>query len=216
MNSSRILQPVLAFRDNPWWQGGDQEWTIESWSCDAGDSCYVSDDLTVYPGWPISGYITYLGNDEYEVTTSSYSGSTALIYADSDPYWSAVGGALEAYDVDYCAELPSSAPETFSQVAFWDRDGNRLWPNLQDFAGGSPDCQYGASHSSDTTWIQYNAFWPPPPPPECLGGGETCTQNEECCSNSCRRQDSTCEYVSNRPGPPATVAARRGGSDRRR
>jgi hypothetical protein len=196
VNSSRILQPVLAFRDHPWWQGGGQEWTIESWSCDDGDDCYRSSGLSVDAGWPITGQVNYLGENEgvasYEIVTSSYSGSTSLSWEDSDPYWYAVGGALETYDVEYCAELPSSAPETFSEVAFWDRDGNRLWLGLQNLAGGSPDCQYAASHSSDTTWIQYDAFWPPPQP-GCLGGGEACTQSEDCCSNICRR-DGTCEY----------------------
>jgi hypothetical protein len=144
---THILQPVLAY-----WNGS---YTIAGWHVDSSNNAEHSTPVVVNPGdsliatvgghncFPQSaGVCSNWSIGLYDQNTET---DSSLGITNSVQYTIAFGGALEAWGLDNCAQLPAGTGERFHTI-FSRFDANWQQPF---WSGGvfdvSPICSYGVS-----------------------------------------------------------------------
>jgi hypothetical protein len=153
-----ILQPVLA------WNGfAEGAWSIASWNCCKSGNVFHSTPIKVSAGHALTGTITgsscksgvcstwkVVAKDDTSGKSTSF--PTTAFGEKLD--W-VFGGAMEAYGVDACNELPSSTSARFTSIKVHDTHGHALLPSWSLFraSGLAPDCHghFGTPSSSGTT-----------------------------------------------------------------
>ncbi|HMJ54321.1 MAG TPA: hypothetical protein VK540_19705 [Polyangiaceae bacterium] len=144
---THIIQPVLR-----WWFG----WTGASWHVDTSNNATKSADIAVNPGDDIVGAMSGTNCNAGTGVCSNW--QTSFIHADtpnphpnsilfttaSAPYTDVIGGALEAYVLDSCSQLPAAAEEVFDGIMFDVQNPMTMrFPSFSaEVIGGSPSCSY--------------------------------------------------------------------------
>ncbi|MFC3655373.1 hypothetical protein FZ025_14455 [Xanthomonas hyacinthi] len=155
-----ILQPVLGYR------GYNNSWDLSSWNCCKDGTVWLSDSISAKPGDQIVGdtYSTCAAGvvcskwniDTHNVTSGQSVRLTSVPYGNTDQV---VGGALEVYSVDSCDQYPSSGTITFSDIAVYDRNFNRVtsppWESISDSSDISPQCNYAVDTTATSATISY-------------------------------------------------------------
>jgi hypothetical protein len=146
-----ILQPVLG-----WWGG---RWTMASWNCCRNGNIIHSAMVDVYPGDLLHGFMSGTSCSggicpNWQVVTMDYSRGTSTTLntiSYNEPMDWAVGGTLEAYGIDHCAQLPSNGGVYFENIRAhtvggadvqepWTSTVEPVWPN----------CEWHSGHGTQT------------------------------------------------------------------
>lgn len=160
LQGDTILQPVLGYR------GYNNSWDLSSWNCCKDGTVQYSDFIAAKPGDRIVGdtYSTCAAGvacskwniDTRNVTSGQSVRLTSVPYGNPDLV---VGGALEVYSVDSCDQYPSSGTITFSGIAVYDRNFNRVtsppWESISDSSQVDPQCNYALDITATSTRISY-------------------------------------------------------------
>jgi hypothetical protein len=159
-----IIQPVLGW--NADFAGA---WSIASWNCCPSGITVESTPVSVSTGHEIKGTIREacsagtLSCSKWEVTSedASTGNSTKLSNTPSEGQtfnW-AFGGVLEAYGVVQCSDYPSSDSLTFSNIALYDYNFDRVsnpgWSKPSASSGLTPQCSYGGSVAAKQVKLDY-------------------------------------------------------------
>ena len=159
-----IIQPVLGWNAD---FGG--AWSIASWNCCPSGITVESSPVRVNPGHEIRGTIRdacsagTLSCSKWEVTSEDVSTghSTTLSNTPSEGQtfnW-AFGGVLEAYNVVQCSDYPSNGSLTFSDIALYDYNFDRIsnpgWSQPSWSSGLTPQCGYGGSVAAKRVTLDY-------------------------------------------------------------
>lgn len=151
---SAIVQSVLQW--GPSAAGGGQHWSIASWMVGPRGT-YVSPVLDAYRGDLIGAFIrgdncSETGQCSWRVSTAVNGVSVSLYLARGDVprmVW-AIGGALEAYRMNMCRELPGNGGRvSFGRIKVYDRtltEWGMSWTQWNYHP--VPDCGYSSSASS--------------------------------------------------------------------
>jgi len=159
-----IIQPVLGW--NADFAGA---WSIASWNCCPSGITVESSPVPVDAGHEIRGIIRdacsagTLSCSKWEVTSEDVSTgkSTKLSNTPSEGQtfnW-AFAGVLEAYGVVQCSDYPSNGSLTFSGIALYDYNFDRItdpsWSKPNASPGLTPQCTYGGSVAAKQVTIDY-------------------------------------------------------------
>jgi len=159
-----ILQPVLGW--NADFAGA---WGIASWNCCPSGITVESSPVRVKSGNEIKGTIRdacsagTLSCSKWKVTSEDVSTgrSTALNNTPSEGQtfnW-AFAGALEVYNVVQCSDYPSNGSLTFSDVALYDYNFDRIsnpgWSITIWATGLTPQCGYGGQVAATPVTLDY-------------------------------------------------------------
>ncbi len=167
-----ILQPVLAWND-PISPGA---WSIASWNCCVPPTStnWHSPPVSVSPGDEIKGTIWNtcgagtVSCPTWNVISEDVSTglSTPLKGTPSEGQtfnW-AFAGALEVYNVGQCSDYPPNGALTFSDVALYDYNFDRIsnpgWSiiNWAKGLGLTPQCGYGGQVAATQVTLDYSSF----------------------------------------------------------
>jgi hypothetical protein len=139
-DASDIIQPVLGFNGF-----NNNQWTMSSWDCCKNGNVNYSTPLTVQPGDWVWGIATGSNCDAQGVCATwridsdangpNTYGRTTFFSTSTKPYIWPLGGVLEEYFVDNCAQYPASNV-TFSNVYFTNASGANIYENTQRTSGG--------------------------------------------------------------------------------
>jgi len=159
-----IIQPVLGWNAD---FGG--AWSIASWNCCPSGITVESSPVRVNPGHEIRGTIRdacsagTLSCSKWEVTSEDVSTghSTTLSNTPSEGQtfnW-AFAGVLEVYNVVQCSDYPSNGSLTFSDIALYDYNFDRIsnpgWSQPSWSSGLTPQCGYGGSVAAKRVTLDY-------------------------------------------------------------
>lgn len=158
-NVQTIVQPVLG------WFGGS--WTIASWNCCKDGNVTHSNLVGVNPGDQIFGFAAGSGCDgnghcpNWQISTQDQTtGASTTLNSSSFGQifdWT-FGGVLEVYDIDHCAQFPTSGSATFRNIGVTRVGGaaaNIAWPSGSSNA--SPGCGYRFDASGTSITISSTA-----------------------------------------------------------
>jgi hypothetical protein len=157
-DGSSVLQPVLQ------WGNGTPAWEAASWSCAAisGGPCPHSEYISVSPGDEIYGEIagtncTADGHCSWAITTTDKTTgkTTTLNSADDKSYVLLFGGVLESYDIQQCSDYPTNGSASFSDVKFYDGQGNLLTPSFFDQYDVTTYCKLAIKATPTTTELDF-------------------------------------------------------------
>ena len=196
-----ILQPVLGYWSDGW------RILVED-CCDASGNNFITGEpvIDVSPGDVIIGYVegyncnattsvcaNWIVGIGDETTNRSVSGITTR--NNTDIYGASggqvVGGALELYHIDSCAQLPPSLNVTFYNERVGLVDGTTTlmakdmsWVNM--VSNQSPNCSPNPSFVVDNYLSTITLAWSgiPACSPNC-GLGTTCSVDNDCSSTLC-------------------------------
>lgn len=191
-----ILQPVLGWNQAE----GPSGWSLASWNCCATGTTWHSTYLATSPGTTVTGDMTGTNCNSsgvctnWTITSSNPNGQgVTLTTTTSDAMNWLFGGALEAYSIDTCNELPDSLSPpstTFSGFGFRTASGTTVgtptWnPHVM---AQSPSCSYAVSAPSTSatlSWIAVPQVCSPFSERPCcnLGGGCGCAGTQTCAAD---------------------------------
>jgi hypothetical protein len=154
--SRSILQPVLQWGFSP--AGGGPIWAMANWLVYADGTAFHDSIKGVFPGSTITGYVQL--DSRFSCSTSglacfykigymtSGGQSSEVTFAAGDIYTQAVDGALEAYSLTTCGQLPNRSSTTFSNLMLSQAgptatNFNLITPSWTPMVfGGTPSCGY--------------------------------------------------------------------------
>jgi hypothetical protein len=149
-----ILQPVLQW--GPSAIGGGQYYAIACWYISSKGTLYHSAVRQVWAGQALASYArgdncSTGGSCDWVCTVSGNGGSSTLTLNDVvERQDSAIGGALEIYNVQSCSYLPGGGGSTsFWRIKVYDRSLSEWGMSWTQYKGPfSPDCGYSSSAST--------------------------------------------------------------------
>jgi hypothetical protein len=159
-----IIQPVLGWNAD---FGG--AWGIASWNCCPSGITVESSPVRVNPGNEIKGTMKdacaagTLSCSKWNVTSEDVSTGhhTTLSNTPSEGQtfnW-AFAGALEVYNVVQCSDYPANGSLTFSDVALYDYNFDRIsnpgWAMTFWATGLTPQCGYGGPVAPGQVTLDY-------------------------------------------------------------
>jgi len=159
-----IIQPVLG-----WNADFRSAWGIASWNCCPSGITVESAAVRVSSGNEIRGVMKdtcsagTLACPTWNVVTKDVTTghSTTLSNTPNEGQtfnW-AFAGALEVYDVVECSDYPSNGSLTFSDVALYDDNFNRIsspgWSITLWASGLTPQCGYGGQVAATQVTLDY-------------------------------------------------------------
>lgn len=166
-SDSFIIQPVLQYGNNGSYGGA--YWTITSWRCDTGPNCFHSTPVTVSSGTSIHGDVTASGcsggNCTWTITTTNTNTGQSTIYTtvDTEDYWRANSGVVEAYGITSCQDYPVSADYNqsgvfYRNVAVYDNAYALTTPTWSTIITPSltPQCGYSVTATSTTASLYHS------------------------------------------------------------
>lgn len=170
VNPSYILQPVLQWGNNGAYGGA--YWTITAWRCNDGSNCTHSSPLTVPTGHAMYGSVMasscVSGSCTWTVTTKDETSGvqTVLNINDANNYFSLVGGAVEVYNINSCADYPRDGVY-YSEISAFDGSLQQVTPSFHNVLASnpSPSCFFDVSTTGSTVKLYHN----PAPPNVTLG-----------------------------------------------
>jgi hypothetical protein len=159
-----IIQPVLGWNAD---FGG--AWGIASWNCCPRGITVESSPVSVNPGHEIRGIIRSacsagtLSCSKWEVTsedvTTGQSTKLSNTPSEGQTFNWAFAGVLEAYSVVQCSDYPSNGSLTFSDLALYDYNFDRIsnpgWSPPNSSPGLTPQCGYGGSVAARQVTLDY-------------------------------------------------------------
>ena len=161
-----ILQPVLQWGVGSM-NGGGYSWGMSSWYIPPTGSVVYSPLQPVNVGDTITGYVYQTGsacgvagtNCRWVASWSVNGGSvpsTQYIWVWSPVAYSlAFLGALEAYNLNSCAGLPSSGSTTFSLISLYQPGAAPAVTWNAWVPGGTPWCSYSVNNTGNNAVFNY-------------------------------------------------------------
>ncbi len=163
--ATTILQPVLAWNNYRSFPG---QWAIASWNCCLSGKNIHSTPVGVNPNDKIKGFIRSTCSagtatcPTWKVTTTDATfnppkSTTFPITGNAETFNWAFAGVLEAYNITECDDYPQSGQLTFSGVALYDYNFNRVSPLWSDFINTSftPQCGYVVRSAATQAMLDY-------------------------------------------------------------
>jgi len=162
-----ILQPVLGW--NADFAGA---WGIASWNCCPSGITVESPAVSVSPGDEIKGIIWdtcgagTVSCPTWKVISEDLSTGRSTTLGDTPSEgqtfnW-AFAGALEVYNLNQCSDYPPNGSLTFSHVALYDYNFDRIsnpgWSFTNEASGLTPQCGYGGQVAAAQVTLDYSSF----------------------------------------------------------
>jgi hypothetical protein len=159
-----IIQPVLG-----WNSFFGKVWSIASWNCCPSGTTQYSAPVQVSTGDTIHGVIKSMCKagvqscSKWKVTstdkTSHQTTTLSKTPSEGQTFNWAQSGALEVYEIVQCSDYPSDGATTFSKVALYDYNYQKIanpgWSFTDYYDGLTPQCNYGGQVSATAVTLNY-------------------------------------------------------------